>query len=75
MKASREHQADSRVLAAAAVGVLSLNLLGIDLLLSEPFGSLMVFSQAVLSLGALAAMHYVLRLRTNLQRQAIRVRA
>lgn len=75
MKASREHSADRRAFAAAAVGVLGLNLLGIDLLLSEPFGSLMVFSRAVSSLGALAAMHYVLRLRANLQRQAIRVRA
>jgi len=74
MKASREHPADGRALAAAAVGVLGLNLLGIDLLLSEPFGSLMVFSRAVLSLGLLAAMHYVWRLRANLERQAVRVR-
>jgi len=74
MKASREHQADSRAFAAAAVGVLSLNLLGIDLLLSEPFGSLMVFSRAVLSLGLLAAVHYVLRQRANLERQAVRIR-
>ncbi len=73
MKASREHPTDRRSLIAAAVGVLGLNLLGIDLLLSEPFGSLMVFSRAVLSLGLLAAAHYTLRLRAGLQRQAIRV--
>jgi hypothetical protein len=73
MKASREHQADS--LALAAVGVLGLNLLGIDLLLSEPFGSLMVFSRAVLSVGLLAAVYYALRLRANLHRQPVRVRA
>ena len=74
MKASREYPANRRMLAAAAVGVLGLNLLGIDLLLSEPFGSLMVFSRLVLSLGLLAATHYTLRLRASLERQAICVR-
>jgi len=74
MKASRDNHADIVAYGVAVVGLVSLNFLGFDLLLSEPFGSLMVFTRAVFSLGLLAAMYQALRLRTNLQRQAVRVR-
>ena len=78
MKASRQNSADIAAYTAASVGVLSLGLWGlsrIDLLLSEPFGSLMVFSRTLLIFGILAGLHRLMWLRSHLRQQPVRVRA
>ena len=78
MKASRQNSADIVAYTAASVGVLGLGLWGlsqIDLLLSEPFGSLMVFSRALSVFGILAGLYRLTRLRSRLRQQPVRVRA
>jgi len=77
MKASRQNSADilAYTMAYAAVSILSLfGLSRIDLLLSEPFGSLMVFSRTVSLLGLLAGLHILTWLK-NREPQPVRVRA
>jgi uncharacterized membrane protein YuzA (DUF378 family) len=62
----------------ASVAVLGLGLLGlshIDLLLSEPFGSLMVFSRTLFLFGILAGLYGLTWLRNDRRRQPVRVRA
>jgi len=78
MKASRQNSADilAYTMAYGAVSILSLfGLSRIDLLLSEPFGSLMVFSRTVSLLGLLAGLHFLTRLTKNRKPQPVRVRA
>jgi uncharacterized membrane protein YuzA (DUF378 family) len=77
MKALRQNSADILAYAMAYVGVLSLGLMGIsriDLLLSEPFGSLMVFSRTVALIGLLAVLHLSMWLQHNRRRQPVYVR-
>ena len=77
MKALRQNPADILAHIAVFIGVLSLSLFGfscIDLLLSEPFGSLMVFSRTVSLLGLLASL-YLTWLGKNRKPQLLRVRA
>ncbi len=78
MKASRQNPADIIAYAAISVGVLGLGLSGlsqIDILLSEPFGSLMVFSRALFMLGILAGLCQLMWLTDTLRQQLARVRA
>jgi uncharacterized membrane protein YuzA (DUF378 family) len=78
MKASRQNTADIFAYMMASVGLLSLSLMGlsrIDLLLSEPFGSLMVFTRTIFLLGLMAGLYQLMRLQNNRLRQPVRVRA
>ena len=78
MKASRQNIADIFAYMLVSVGLLSLSLTGlsrIDLLLSEPFGSLMVFSRTTIMLGLMAGLYQLVRLQDNRVRQPVRVRA
>jgi len=77
MKALRQNPADILAYAMAFIGVLSLGLVGInriDLLLSEPFGSLMVFSRTVFMIGLLAAFHLLVWLQHSRRRLPVYVR-
>lgn len=77
MKASRQNSADIVAYAAVFAGALGLGLFGlsrIDLLLSEPFGSLMVFSRAMSAFGILAGLFRLTRLHDHMRRQPVRVR-
>ena len=78
MKASRQNSADIVAYMAVSVGVLGLGLSGlsrIDLLLSEPFGSLMVFSRVLSMLGILAGLYRLTWPTSRLRQQPVRVRA
>jgi uncharacterized membrane protein YuzA (DUF378 family) len=78
MKASRRNTADIFAYMMVSAGLLSLSLMGlsrIDLLLSEPFGSLMVFTRTIFLLGLMAGLHQLMRLQNNRLRQPVRVRA
>ncbi len=78
MKASRYNSADILAYTMAYTAAASLSLFGlsrIDLLLSEPFGSLMVFSRTVSLLGLLAGLHLLTWLKKNQKPQPVRVRA
>ena len=79
MKASRQNSADILAyIMAVSIGVLSLSLFGfsrIDLLLSEPFGSLMVFSRTASLLGLLAGVYVLTWLGKKRRPQPVRVRA
>ena len=76
MKALRRNPADILVVALLSVGALSLgtlSLLGFDLI-SEPLGSLLVWSRSVSSAAGLAIL-YQWMAQKNLQRGYVRVRA
>jgi uncharacterized membrane protein YuzA (DUF378 family) len=76
MKASKQNAAGILVYMLLAAGVLSWGLLsfhGIDLV-SEPFGSMMVLSRAILSLAALAVAYEFVRRQAALAHQTVRVR-
>ncbi len=77
MKASRWKTADLLVYALVSVGALSWSLLGFgrfDLILNEPFGSLMVFSRAAYLLAAMALLLRYKSSRAVSQPVPIRVR-
>ncbi len=77
MKAPRQNSADILAYIVASIGMLSLSLFGlsrIDLLLSEPFGSLMVFSRTVSLFGLLAGMYTLMWLRRKQRPQPVRAR-
>jgi uncharacterized membrane protein YuzA (DUF378 family) len=77
MKALRQNAAGIFVYMLLSMGALSWGLFslhGIDLV-TEPFGSLMVFSRTILSLTALAVVQQVMRQRVAPACQPIRVRA
>ncbi len=78
MKAPRQNSADILAYIAVSIGVLSLSLFGfsrIDLLLSEPFGSLMVFSRTASLLGLLVGVYVLTRLGKKRRPQPVSVRA
>jgi uncharacterized membrane protein YuzA (DUF378 family) len=78
MKASRQNSAEILAYTMASVGLLSVSLFGfsrIDLLLCEPFGSLMVFSRTASLLGVLAGVYMVTWLGKKRRPQPVRVRA
>jgi uncharacterized membrane protein YuzA (DUF378 family) len=77
MKASRQNPADILVYAMAYIAVLGLGFMGIsriDLLLSEPFGSLMVFTRTISMIGLLAVFHLLMWLQHSRRRQPVHVR-
>ncbi len=78
MKASGQNSANILAYAMAYVVVSILTLFGfsrIDLLLCEPFGSLMVFSRTASPLGLLAGFCLLTWLKKNPEPQPVRVRA
>jgi hypothetical protein len=78
MKASRQNSADIAAYITAFVAVSGLGLLGlsrIDLLLSEPFGSLMVFSRTLSLTGILAGLYGLTWLQSHLRQRPVGVRA
>lgn len=78
MKASRQNLADILAYTIACITVSSLSLFGfsrIELLLSEPFGSLMVFTRTISLLGLLAGLYLLAWRKKNRKPQPVRVRA
>ena len=75
MKASRQDPANILVYTLLFLGVLSLSALGFDLLVSEPFGSLMVWSRTVSLLVVLAGVYQLMWLQGARRPQCVRVRS
>jgi hypothetical protein len=75
MEASRQHMSNRVVGVLLFVGALGLSFWGFDLLVSEPFGSLMVFSQSASAVAALSVLYKWMERQNDRMRRPVRVRA
>ena len=75
MEAPKRHMSNRVVGMLLFVGALGLSFWGFDLLVSEPFGSLMVFSRSASAIATLSVLYRWMERQNDRMRHPVRVRA